>query len=416
MGAVHVDRPIGEEDCRDEYEKATLSSEGRNALPDRAFAAVWTDSSGKKQRKLPYRHADGSVDRGHLTAALGRLNQTEGMPAEVKARARRKLEAAGHIDKDDGSSSGAAGARYGNRGAGYGHLGARHGHMGAAHGPKGAEHGQLGARHGPKGAKHGDKGAEHGRLGARYGHLGASHGSRKDRKDQKEESSSMTKTLLQKMLGLFKETDVAKRDETLNLLNKELDDVDKARQHDPDDPECDCPECEEEKRMPPQLAAALADKEKRFDKRMVDMQKQLDDANKRAEEASKVAKAERDARADRDMVDVLKSFKATPFNLDTTNDDNDIRKFRKMQDADPDGFKRTMEILKATDAQLAASASFTNIGKSGGGSVGDAWSQIEAKAAELITKSAVPLTKEQAIDKVMDQNPRLVREYRQQQQ
>jgi hypothetical protein len=425
VGDVHVDVPLGgeEADDRDEYEKATLDAASRNSLPDSAFAAVWTGTDGKKVRKLPYKHADGSIDRGHLTAALGRLNQTEGMPAEIKAKARRKLEAAGHVDKeaDDGSDSGAAGAKHGHKGAGYGHLGARHGHLGAEHGHLGARHGRLGAEHGPKGAEHGSKGSEYGRLGAKYGDLGAKHGSRK------EKIHSMTKTLLQKMLDLFKETDTAKRDAGITLLSKEVSDMPVDKAHDPDDPECDCPACEKEKAMPPALAAAIEEDRKKRDthvnKRLTDLQKQLDDAEARAVKAEKdaatasvVAKAEHDARADRDMVDVLKSFKATPFNIDVAKEDNDIRKFRKMQELDPDGFKRTMEIMKAADEQLAASNAYNNFGSSRSGGSGDAWAQIEQLASEMVTKSATPMTKEQAIDKVMDQNPKLVKEYRQGQQ
>lgn len=83
LGGVHVDST----DWRDDYEKATLDSASRNKLPDSAFAAVWTDSKGVKQRKLPIH------DAGHLAAARGRLAAAD-IPADVKAAARRKIEAA----------------------------------------------------------------------------------------------------------------------------------------------------------------------------------------------------------------------------------------------------------------------------------------------------------------------------------
>lgn len=90
VGSVHVDST----DWRDDYEKATLDSTSRNKLPDSAFAAVWTDSKGVKQRKLPIH------DAGHLAAARGRLAAAD-IPADVKAAARRKIDAAtNHKEKN----------------------------------------------------------------------------------------------------------------------------------------------------------------------------------------------------------------------------------------------------------------------------------------------------------------------------
>lgn len=71
----------------DGAEKGDLGSSARGDLEDSAFAAVWTDADGKKQRKLPIH------DAAHVRNALARFNQTD-MPAEVKSRARQKLEAA----------------------------------------------------------------------------------------------------------------------------------------------------------------------------------------------------------------------------------------------------------------------------------------------------------------------------------
>jgi hypothetical protein len=87
-GAVHIDRPDWLVS-----EKAVMDAGTRSNLPDSAFAAVWTDADGKKQRKLPYRHADGSIDLPHLRNALSRISQTD-MPSSVRGTARRKLDAA----------------------------------------------------------------------------------------------------------------------------------------------------------------------------------------------------------------------------------------------------------------------------------------------------------------------------------
>lgn len=67
--------------------KGELGGESRGNLSDGDFAAVWTDSDGKKQRKLPIH------DAAHVRNALARFNQTD-MPASVKAKARAKLDAA----------------------------------------------------------------------------------------------------------------------------------------------------------------------------------------------------------------------------------------------------------------------------------------------------------------------------------
>lgn len=94
LGSVHSDSPNWDQDDADDYEKADLSGQGRRALPDSSFAAVWTDAQGKKHRKLPIH------DAGHLAAARGRLDQTQ-LPADVKAAARRKINAAtNHKEKN----------------------------------------------------------------------------------------------------------------------------------------------------------------------------------------------------------------------------------------------------------------------------------------------------------------------------
>lgn len=107
--AAHVVPPwLDEQEKSRSVAAAELSSGDRNALPDSAFAAVWTDGDGKKQRALPYKRADGSLDLPHLRNALGRLSQTS-MPSSVRGTARSKLEAAaskaGIGDRGDKSMS-----------------------------------------------------------------------------------------------------------------------------------------------------------------------------------------------------------------------------------------------------------------------------------------------------------------------
>jgi hypothetical protein len=86
--------------CGVRFWKAQLTAEERDSLPDSDFAAVWTDADGKKQRALPIQ------DAAHVRAALGGhgLSATKGIPAEVKAKAKKKIAAAAKkfgIGEDD---------------------------------------------------------------------------------------------------------------------------------------------------------------------------------------------------------------------------------------------------------------------------------------------------------------------------
>lgn len=91
-----------------ETRKAVWDTKYINDLPDAAFAIVLSggkkDDEGKTKprslRKLPHHDKsvkksteNGSVDLPHLRNALARLDQTEGLSSEQKAKARRHLEA-----------------------------------------------------------------------------------------------------------------------------------------------------------------------------------------------------------------------------------------------------------------------------------------------------------------------------------
>lgn len=315
VGSVHVDST----DWRDDYEKATLDSESRNKLPDSAFAAVWTDGKGVKQRKLPIH------DAGHLEAARGRLDAAD-IPADVKAAARRKI--------DDATKN--------------------------------------------------------------------------------KEKRMSAKAILAKMLSLLGEKDEAKRTEGLALVTKSLDDlpdddVTKAS-HVPNDDMCKCADC---------MAKSA---KKRFDgnvevaKAVDDMAKahkvEIDTLQKSNKALLDAIEVEKNIRLDSEMTVLLKSFRATPFDMAT-----DVAKFRKMKEVAPEAFERTIAVLKATDAQLTASGVYKDLGTSQSGdnlTASAAWAQLEKKADDLVTKSATPITREQAIDRVMfdPANMALVKQYR----
>lgn len=108
-----VDRPANPHSriviCKRDVDKSELDAETRNALPDHAFAYIGEDG----QRHLPYKHADGSVDKNHLRNALARLNQTDISPA-AKAQAKKKLLAAAREAGVGDHTEKAEGMRVGN--------------------------------------------------------------------------------------------------------------------------------------------------------------------------------------------------------------------------------------------------------------------------------------------------------------
>lgn len=144
--------------------------------------------------------------------------------------------------------------------------------------------------------------------------------------------------------------------------------------------------------------------------------KRLTDVEKRNVELEKLLQDERNTRLDGQMVTLLKSFKATPFNTDEKDENNDIQKFRKMQNIDPNGFDRMVELFKAADAQLATQTFLRkNLGTSRSGNAGSAEARLMAKADAIIQKDG-KLTKEQAFEQASLENPDLVTEYRREQQ
>lgn len=67
---------------------AMWSTAYQDKLPNSSFA--WIDSKGG--RHLPYKDANGVVDKAHVDNALARLDQVDGMPDDVKARVHTMLE------------------------------------------------------------------------------------------------------------------------------------------------------------------------------------------------------------------------------------------------------------------------------------------------------------------------------------
>jgi len=93
--------PINGEGDFQDFGEAKWTKAFINSLPDSAFAIISSggskDSEGKtvprSLRHLPYKNANGIIDKPHLRNALARLNQTN-LTSEEKAKARRILQAA----------------------------------------------------------------------------------------------------------------------------------------------------------------------------------------------------------------------------------------------------------------------------------------------------------------------------------
>lgn len=211
------------------------------------------------------------------------------------------------------------------------------------------------------------------------------------------------KSILSKILGALRESDVAKREEAvteIETLAKSLPDDDVAKAHDSDDPMCKCAMCMS-KRAP--VSDEVAKRFTEIEKRNTELQAEVAKANT-------ALAAEVEKRESAEMVSVLKSFKFVAVDLE-----KDVAIFRKMKADSPEAFERTMVMMKANDAQLADSALHSNLGSGMRGTMsGDAWSEIEAKAAAIVAKGDVKLSKAQAIDQVLmdPANGNLVKRYR----
>ena len=87
-------------DCGTAIEaKATWDTAYVNALPDSAFALVYTDADGNKQRKLPHHDAEGKLDSAHLNNAMSRCPQMTGVTDAQRAKAQAHLDS--HKGKTD---------------------------------------------------------------------------------------------------------------------------------------------------------------------------------------------------------------------------------------------------------------------------------------------------------------------------
>ena len=328
---------------------SVLPSSTRTGLPDSAFAAVWTDADGNKQRKLPYKHADGSIDLSHLHNALSRLSQTD-MPESVKGTARRKLEAA--KEKYMTKSIWAQMADVFKRKA-----------------AEPDEDDQMKAFHG--------------KLGKAIEAYGDGAGLPSDHP-------------LHALKALHKEIgDVMAGCSTQKSADETVPVETPAPVEEPV-----IPPVEEPAPAPVEEPAPSAEDVEKAAK-VVELSKALDVA--KAELAAEREKADM-----KEMIDLLKSL-----NRVSINPEADAPIFKSLKGQNEPAYNRVIELLKSADAVAALTDAITKtVGsdQGGDGKTNDAWTQIEREAAEL-QKSDEKITKAQAITVVMAKRPELVRKH-----
>jgi len=394
LGDVHV--PVAgseDDDQRDEYEKATLTSGQRNALPDSAFAAVWTDGKGKKQRKLPYKHPDGSIDTNHLGAARGRIDATP-MPPDVKTAARAKLDAAAKENSSVAKQKQNTFLKRLTQAIAKAFPPAEKPGLDVA---KANEELQTMQAH-------------HAALGKVIDQHTAAVGG--DASKLPADHPVHQLKALHAQLGKSIEENQAKiAAATPPEGGDELDPLDGIAE-DPDECDPEDGEGDDVNAAAPAMAKRI---EKRlrttFEKQMVDLKKTADDAVKRAEAVEKAAAAERDIRDREGVRAELTKFRGVSVDLE-----KDVEPLLRLKKSDPEAYARTISILSGADAQVRESALFKHYGSGsdGGTGAGSAWAEIERLAEKIVEKrNGKELTPQQKIAKVLENpaNRKLVKRY-----
>lgn len=142
-------------------------------------------------------------------------------------------------------------------------------------------------------------------------------------------------------------------------------------------------------------------------KQIVELQKKVDASEKRAVEAEKIAKSERDAR-DLDAEKVtLRKFRHVAVDVE-----KEAESFRKLRITDKSLYDSVMAKLNATEAVAEKNDVIAReLGSPlGGGNSGTAWAEIEAEAEKLVAKDA-KMTKEKAVSKILETRHDLAKRY-----
>ena len=412
LGSVHVDSPAWQKYDAPQLKAAAEHTSGeRNALPDSAFAAVWTDGEGHKQRKLPYKTSGGAIDLPHLRNGLARIDQTQ-MPAAIKPKARAKLQAAarsagvGDANKESAMAKRIVMKRsvlrkmyqFFSKAIESGLM--KDGDAGplqdwASQEETEPEHQGHQPPPQQKDAAVESMKAHHAKLGEALKAYGDGAGLPADH------PFHALKALHKELGDKIAEADAAAKPKLADAdAEAEADDMGDVTMSADADADADA---DAGPRVQKLTKGHLA-----LSKRVVDLQKKLDAADKRATEAETIAKSERDLRE-------LESEKVTlrKFRHVTIDVEKEAPAFLKMRTADKSSYDLMMNKLAGAEAIAKKNEQLTrDIGSPLAGGSASAWAQIEAEAAKIIEKGEKGITQEKAIERVMKARPDLVRQHR----
>lgn len=132
----------------------------------------------------------------------------------------------------------------------------------------------------------------------------------------------------------------------------------------------------------------------------------LEKAQAEAAEAQEIAKAEREARLNREFLEKADSLPHVG------GERGEVASLLKelSEKVDAESFAKVEEILRAANEQISEGELFKTAGMTGAGTTGDAYAQIESLAKNL-QESDANLSFEQAFDKVLEENPNLYTRY-----
>ena len=135
-------------------------------------------------------------------------------------------------------------------------------------------------------------------------------------------------------------------------------------------------------------------------------QEEATKAMKAAEAAGKVANEEQEKRVRREIEDVVKTD-LSGLNTDGLAD----RLYDTMQSLDDKAYEAHVETLKAASKQVEAGNLFKEAGADLSGQSGDAWAEVVSKATKMVEAKQAP-TQEQAVTKVLEDDPELYGRYK----
>lgn len=132
--------------------------------------------------------------------------------------------------------------------------------------------------------------------------------------------------------------------------------------------------------------------------------KQYEQIKKENEEIKQELRKEKEQKRLSEFISKAEQFDNLPVNP------NEFGKILKnFADSDEEGFQKLMEVLKSADESINQSGLFKERGSSIGDTASDAWGKIEKSAEGLMEEKG--LSREQAINQVMKNNPELYRQY-----